>query len=66
MKGIDTTLGYVGRAFAPAAEDAVVVQALKGLGAVVIAKTNVPQSIMVCLASKVLVLLLIGLVGRDR
>ncbi|RDW77691.1 hypothetical protein BP6252_05744 [Coleophoma cylindrospora] len=48
VKGFDTTLGYVGRAFAPAADDAVVVQILKKLGAVVIAKSNLPQSIMWC------------------
>ncbi|KAK2811837.1 hypothetical protein FQN50_001875 [Emmonsiellopsis sp. PD_5] len=48
VKGYDTTLGYVGRAFKPAAEDAVLVQILKDLGAIVIAKTNLPQSIMWC------------------
>ncbi|KAF2088103.1 acetamidase [Saccharata proteae CBS 121410] len=48
VKGYDSTLGYVGRAFHPAAEDAVIVAILKGLGAVVIAKTNLPQSIMWC------------------
>lgn len=47
IKGYDSTLGYVGRSFKPAAEDAVIVQILKDLGAVVIAKTNLPQSIMV-------------------
>ncbi|KAL1980862.1 hypothetical protein VTN96DRAFT_3397 [Rasamsonia emersonii] len=48
IKGYDSTLGYVGRSFKPAAEDAVIVQILKDLGAVVIAKTNLPQSIMWC------------------
>ncbi|PGH30779.1 hypothetical protein GX50_06453 [[Emmonsia] crescens] len=48
IKGVDTTLGYVGRSFSPAAEDAVLVQILKSLGAIVIAKTNLPQSIMWC------------------
>lgn len=48
VKGVDTTLGYVGRSFAPATEDAVLVQMLKSMGAIVIAKTNIPQSIMVC------------------
>lgn len=48
LTGVDTTLGYVGRSFAPADEDAVLVQLLKGMGAIVIAKTNLPQSIMVC------------------
>ncbi|RAK96451.1 amidase [Aspergillus ibericus CBS 121593] len=46
IKGVDTTLGYVGRSFAPAAEDAVLVQMLKDMGAIVLAKTNLPQSIM--------------------
>lgn len=49
VKGVDTTLGYVGRSFAPASEDAALVQMLKGMGAVIIAKTNLPQSIMVCI-----------------
>jgi amidase len=47
VKGYDSTLGYVGRAFKPAEEDAVLVEILKRLGAVVITKTNLPQSIMV-------------------
>lgn len=47
VRGVDTTLGYVGRSFAPAQEDAVLVQILKSMGAIVIAKTNLPQSIMV-------------------
>ncbi|KAJ5092272.1 hypothetical protein NUU61_007142 [Penicillium alfredii] len=46
VKGVDTTLGYVGRSFAPASEDAVLVQIIKDMGAVVIAKSNLPQSIM--------------------
>ncbi|KAL2007218.1 hypothetical protein VTN00DRAFT_8656 [Thermoascus crustaceus] len=48
VKGYDSTLGYVGRSFAPANEDAVVVQILKSMGAVIVAKTNLPQSIMWC------------------
>ncbi|XXG95131.1 hypothetical protein Hte_001391 [Hypoxylon texense] len=48
VRGYDTTLGYVSRAFHPASEDAVLVQMLKKLGAVVLAKTNLPQSIMWC------------------
>jgi hypothetical protein len=52
VKGVDTTLGYVGRAFKPAEEDAVLVKILKGLGAVVVAKTALPQSIMVCFISR--------------
>ncbi|OQV06648.1 hypothetical protein CLAIMM_11190 [Cladophialophora immunda] len=47
VNGVDTTLGYVGRAFKPASSDAVIVQILRSLGAVIIAKTNLPQSIMV-------------------
>jgi Asp-tRNA(Asn)/Glu-tRNA(Gln) amidotransferase A subunit family amidase len=47
IKGVDTTLGYVGRSFNPAQQDAVLVQILKDMGAIVIAKTNLPQSIMV-------------------
>ncbi|PKY06874.1 amino acid/polyamine transporter [Aspergillus campestris IBT 28561] len=46
VAGVDTTLGYVGRSFAPATEDAVLVQILRDMGAVVLAKTNLPQSIM--------------------
>lgn len=48
VKGYDTTLGYVGRAQRPAGEDSVLVGMLRSLGAVVLAKTNVPQSIMWC------------------
>lgn len=43
----DSTLGYVGRAFKPASRDCVLVSILKQMGAVVIAKSNLPQSIMV-------------------
>jgi hypothetical protein len=50
LKGVDTTLGYVGRAFAPATEDAAIVQILKELGAVVFVKTNLPQTLMVRLS----------------
>lgn len=46
VRGYDTTLGYVGRTFQPADEDAVIVALLKGMGAIFIAKTNLPQSIM--------------------
>ncbi|KAI0173252.1 amidase [Hypoxylon sp. FL1284] len=48
ISGYDTTLGYVSRTFNPATEDAVLAQMLKKLGAVVLAKTNLPQSIMWC------------------
>lgn len=47
VAGYDTTIGYVGRALAPATEDATLVKMLKSLGAVILAKTNLPQSIMV-------------------
>ncbi|KAJ5806107.1 Amidase [Penicillium pulvis] len=46
IKDVDTTLGYVGRSFNPAQQDAVLVRILKDMGAIVIAKTNLPQSIM--------------------
>ncbi|KAH8172511.1 amidase domain-containing protein [Sarocladium implicatum] len=46
VRGYDTTLGYVGRAHQPAEEDASLVQILLKEGAVIIAKTNLPQSIM--------------------
>ncbi|TVY41093.1 Acetamidase [Lachnellula subtilissima] len=48
VKGVDTTIGYVGMAGKPATDDAAVLKILQGLGAVVIAKTNLPQSIMWC------------------
>ena len=47
VKGADATLGYVGRAFKPATRDAAIVEILKSLGAIILAKTNLPQSIMV-------------------
>jgi amidase len=47
IKGYDSTLGYVGRSFIPATKDAVLVKMLKSLGAIVLAKSNLPQSIMV-------------------
>ncbi|KAF2650078.1 amidase signature enzyme [Lophiostoma macrostomum CBS 122681] len=48
VKGYDSTLGYVGRAFKPAQDDSVIVSLLKQMGAVIIAKSNLPQSIMWC------------------
>lgn len=48
VRGYDSTLGYVGRAFKPAAQDSVLVALLKEMGAIIIAKSNLPQSIMVC------------------
>jgi Asp-tRNA(Asn)/Glu-tRNA(Gln) amidotransferase A subunit family amidase len=47
VKGHDTTLGYTSRALKPASEDAILVSMLKQLGAIILAKTNLPQSIMV-------------------
>ncbi len=47
VKGYDTTLGYVGRAFEPASDDADLVKILEDAGVVFLAKTNLPQSIMV-------------------
>jgi amidase len=48
VKGYDSTLGYCGRAFQPAQQNALLVDILQGLGAIFIAKTNIPQSIMWC------------------
>ncbi|KUI59988.1 Acetamidase [Cytospora mali] len=48
VKGYDTTIGYVGRALSPAKDDAALVKMLRSLGAVIMAKTNLPQSIMWC------------------
>lgn len=47
VEGFDSTLGYVGRAFTPATQDCVLVSLLKQMGAIIIAKSNLPQSIMV-------------------
>ncbi|KAK6819193.1 hypothetical protein RU639_008045 [Aspergillus parasiticus] len=48
IKGLDSTLGYVCNAFTPAKSDAPLVHTLKQLGVIIIAKTNLPQSIMWC------------------
>ncbi|KAH8670643.1 amidase [Ilyonectria robusta] len=48
FKGLDSTLGYVGRSFSPAADDAALVKMLRSLGAIILAKSNLPQSIMWC------------------
>ncbi|KAE8832858.1 hypothetical protein PTNB73_09740 [Pyrenophora teres f. teres] len=48
VKGYDSTLGYVGRAFKPAQQDCVLVSLLKQMGAMIVAKSNLPQSIMWC------------------
>lgn len=47
VEGYDSTIGYVSRTLRPAKEDAALVRILNDLGAVIIAKTNLPQSIMV-------------------
>jgi amidase len=47
VEGADSTIGYVTRAFQPAKESATLVKILKDLGAIILAKTNLPQSIMV-------------------
>jgi amidase len=47
VAGYDSTLGYVGRAFKQAEHDCILVSILKRMGAVIIAKSNLPQSIMV-------------------
>jgi amidase len=44
---LNSTLGYVGRIGKPAFSNALLVDILQGLGATVLAKTNLPQSIMV-------------------
>ena len=48
VPGYDTTLGYVGRSFRPATGHSLLVKILKQAGAIIIAKTNLPQSIMWC------------------
>jgi Asp-tRNA(Asn)/Glu-tRNA(Gln) amidotransferase A subunit family amidase len=54
VSGYDSTLGYVGRAFSPAKQHCVLVSILKNLGAIIIAKSNLPQSIMVSHAYRLL------------
>ncbi|KAL2434585.1 Amidase 1 [Exophiala dermatitidis] len=46
IASVDTTFGYVGRSFQPASKDATVTKILKDLGAVILTKTNVPQTIL--------------------
>lgn len=48
IEGFDSTLGYVGRSHKPAMQDCVLVTILKQLGAIIVAKSNLPQSIMWC------------------
>lgn len=47
IQGVDSTLGYVGRSFKPADRDASLITVLKRLGAIIITKTAIPQSILV-------------------
>jgi amidase len=47
IKGVDSTIGYVARSFRPATRNSALVEMLQSLGAIVMAKTNLPQSIMV-------------------
>ncbi|MCA9600818.1 MAG: amidase [Myxococcales bacterium] len=46
IAGVDTTLGFPGWRGRPATEDAVVVDAARAAGAIVLGKTNVPQSLL--------------------
>lgn len=45
VQSYDTTIGYVGRALRPATQNALLVDILQDLGAIVVAKTNLPQSV---------------------
>ncbi|OQE24417.1 hypothetical protein PENSTE_c007G07921 [Penicillium steckii] len=45
VKGIDSSIGLSALAFKPAQENAALVDLLQSLGAIVIAKTNVPQTL---------------------
>lgn len=49
VQGVDTTLGYVGRSCKAAEKDAVLVTMLQNLGAIIITKTAIPQSILASL-----------------
>jgi Asp-tRNA(Asn)/Glu-tRNA(Gln) amidotransferase A subunit family amidase len=44
VKGVDSSVGIASLAFKPASEDAPLVDLLRSLGAVIIAKTNIPQT----------------------
>lgn len=44
IKGVDSSVGITALAFKPASQDAALVQLLRSLGAIIIAKTNVPQT----------------------
>jgi amidase len=47
LNWFDSTLGYVGRAYSPRPEDASPLTILHRLNAIIIAKTNISQSIMI-------------------
>jgi len=46
VKGFDSTIGYTQWANKPAERDAVLVETLRAAGAIIIAKTNVPQTLL--------------------
>jgi fatty acid amide hydrolase len=46
VEGMDSTLGYAKNLYKPATDSAVLVKALKDLGAVPFCKTNVPQTLV--------------------
>ncbi|CZT21676.1 related to acetamidase [Ramularia collo-cygni] len=48
VQSFDTTIGYVGRALRPATQNSLLVDILRVLGCLIIAKSNLPQSIMWC------------------
>ncbi|KAJ5744467.1 hypothetical protein N7533_009337 [Penicillium manginii] len=45
VKGVDSSIGLSALAFKPASENAALVELLQSLGAIVIAKTNIPQTL---------------------
>lgn len=44
IKGVDSTIGFASLAFKPAKENAVLIDLLHSLGAIIITKTNIPQA----------------------
>lgn len=65
VRGYDSTLGWVSMIGRPAERDCNLVEILKGLGAVVYCKTNIPQSLMVSRSTSEIVLLSGRMVGRS-
>jgi len=47
FKGYDASDGYISRTFDPSTHDSYLVEIVRAAGAVVIAKTNVPQTMLV-------------------